>query len=114
MFAETAELRDILVASEPVRSVLAMVPSLDVALLSAIDLSEQSKALEYEVISRETWASLLEAGAVGDICGHYLDSSGNPLHHPLVQRTINPPIDHVLPITHLILAPLATLKFPII
>ena len=114
MFAETAELRDILVACEPVRSVLAMVPSLDVALLSAIDLSEQSKALEYEVISRETRASLLEAGAVGDICGHYLDSSGKPLHHPLVQRTIHPPIDHVLQIRHRILAAGGEHKVPII
>ena len=114
MFAETAKLRDILVASEPVRSVLAMVPSLDVALLSAIDLSEQSKALEYEVISRETWASLLKAGAVGEICGHYLDASGRPLRHPLVQRTIHPPIEDVLKIRHRILAAGGKHKVPII
>ena len=62
MSVETEEFRDLIVSSEPVRSVLAMVASLDMALLSAIDLSEQSKALEYNVISRKTWASLRAAG----------------------------------------------------
>ncbi len=55
MFAETRELRDALVASEPVRGVLDMARRVDIALLSAIDLSEQSKALEYEVITHEDW-----------------------------------------------------------
>ena len=104
MFAETEELRDILVASEPVRSVLAMVPSLDVALLSAIDLTEQSKALEYNVIPRETWHSLRAAGAVGDICGHYLDAKGTPLLHPLTRRTINPSLEQIFQVKHRVLA----------
>jgi DNA-binding transcriptional regulator LsrR (DeoR family) len=90
MFAPTAELRDALLASEPVRSVLAMVPKLDLALLSAIDLTDQSKALEYSVISRNDWRSLRAAGAVGDICGHYLDANGNPVRHPLTTCVINP------------------------
>ena len=92
MFAASAELRDALVASEPVRSVLAMVAKLDLALLSAIDLTEDSKALEYGVISRSDWKSLRAAGAVGDICGHYLDAAGNTIVHPLAERVINPTI----------------------
>jgi DNA-binding transcriptional regulator LsrR (DeoR family) len=95
MFVESEEFRDLIVRSEPVRSVLAMVPALDMALLSAIDLSEQSKALEYNVISRKTWASLRAAGAVGDICGHYLDRDGKPVDHPLCQRTINPSLAQI-------------------
>jgi DNA-binding transcriptional regulator LsrR (DeoR family) len=104
MFAETRALRDALVASEPIRSVLAMAGRVDIALLSAVDLSEQSKALEYEVISREDWRSLRDAGAVGDVCGHYLDSEGNRIIHPLAARMINPPLDHLRAIPELILA----------
>jgi DNA-binding transcriptional regulator LsrR (DeoR family) len=85
MFAPTEELCNALVSSEPVRSVLAMVADLDIALLSA-----QSKALEYGVISRETWRSLRAAGAVGDICGHYLDRDGNSVTRPLTKRVIHP------------------------
>jgi DNA-binding transcriptional regulator LsrR (DeoR family) len=99
MFAASAELRVALVESEPIRSVLAMVPKLDMALLSAIDLTEQSKALEYGVISRADWRSLRAAGAVGDICGHYLDAEGDPVQHPLTSRVVHPPMKslHAIP-----------------
>lgn len=104
MFAESRALRDALVASEPIRGVLAMVPKLDLALLSAIDLSEQSKPLEYGVISRATWRSLREAGAVGDICGHYLDAEGQTIEHPLTSRVVNPTLDNLRRVPELVLA----------
>jgi DNA-binding transcriptional regulator LsrR (DeoR family) len=44
MYAQTAELRDALVDSEPVRGVLQMARGVNMALLSAIDLSDQSRA----------------------------------------------------------------------
>lgn len=104
MFAETPALRDALVASEPVRSVLAMVPELDLALLSAIDLSEHSKSLEYGVISDETRRSLLDAGAVGDICGHYLNTDGQVIEHSLTARVVNPTLADLLSIKERVLA----------
>jgi DNA-binding transcriptional regulator LsrR (DeoR family) len=114
MFAPTAELRDALVSSEPVRSVLAMVTELDVALFSAIDLSEQSKALEYGVISRATWQSLRDAGAVGDICGHYLDKDGRAIVHPLTERVIHPPMRDLVAVRERVLAAGGLQKVPII
>jgi DNA-binding transcriptional regulator LsrR (DeoR family) len=104
MFAPTEQLRDALASSEPVRSVLAMVAELDIALFSAIDLSEQSKALEYGVISREIWQSLREAGAVGDICGHYLDRDGNAVGHPLTRRVIHPEMSDLVAVRERVLA----------
>jgi DNA-binding transcriptional regulator LsrR (DeoR family) len=95
MFVESEDFKALIVRSDPVRSVLSMVSALDMALLSAIDLSEQSKVLEYNVISRKTWASLRSAGAVGDICGHYLDRDGSPVDHPLCRRTINPSLEQI-------------------
>ena len=104
MFAETRPLRDALVASKPIQGVLEMVSGLDLALLSAIDLSEQSKALEYGVISRDTWQSLREAGAVGDICGHYLDAQGTVIDHPLTSLVVNPALKDLLRVPELVLA----------
>jgi DNA-binding transcriptional regulator LsrR (DeoR family) len=114
MFAASAELRQALAESEPVRSILAMVPKLDMALLSAIDLTEQSKALEYSVISRADWRSLRSAGAVGDICGHYLGAEGNIVQHPLGTRVINPSIKALQAIPHRVLAAGGTAKVAII
>jgi DNA-binding transcriptional regulator LsrR (DeoR family) len=104
MFAETRELRDALVASKSIRGVLEMVPDLDLALLSAIDLSEESKALEYGVISRDAWQSLRDAGAVGDICGHYLDAQGKAVDHPLTSLVIHPSLEDLLRVPVLVLA----------
>ena len=114
MFAASTELRHALAESEPVRSVLAMVPKLNMALLSAIDLTEQSKALEYGVISRNDWRSLRAAGAVGDICGHYLDTEGNMVAHPLGMRVINPPIKSLQAIRLRVLAAGGLVKVAII
>jgi DNA-binding transcriptional regulator LsrR (DeoR family) len=114
MFAHTEELCNALVSSEPVRSVLAMAAELDIALLSAVDLSEQSKALEYGVISRETWQSLLDAGAVGDICGHYLDIDGRAVPHPLTNRVIHPQMTSLLQVPERVLAAGGLQKIPII
>jgi DNA-binding transcriptional regulator LsrR (DeoR family) len=114
MFTATEKLRDDLVSSEPVRSVLAMVPKLDMALLSAIDLSRHSKALEYGVISRAAWESLRRAGAVGDICGHYLSADGKPIAHELCQRVINPSLKDLRAIPELVLAAGGKEKAPIV
>jgi DNA-binding transcriptional regulator LsrR (DeoR family) len=114
MFAETKQLRDALVASDPVQTTLKMTGQLDIALLSAVDLSAQSKALEYGVISRELWRSLRDAGAVGDICGHYLDSEGKPVDHPIAARTINPPLQDIRKVPELVLAAGGRHKVPII
>lgn len=114
MFAQTAELRDALAGSEPVRSVLQMARRVDMALLSAIDLSAQSKALEYGVISPADRQSLLDAGAVGDVCGHYLDIDGHPIVHSIVQRTIHPALGDLRQIPELILAAGGAHKVPII
>lgn len=114
MLVESSDLRKLLMASEAVRAVLQMTPRLDVALLSAVDLSRDSRALEYGVISREAWRSLRTAGAVGDICGHYLDPDGTVVDHAIARRTINPPLADLRSIKTLILAAGGAQKAPVI
>lgn len=104
MYAQSQELRDALLSSEPVQSVISSVSKLDMALLSAIDLSEESKALEYKVIDHATWSSLRDCGAVGEICGHYLDINGKTIEHPLTSRVVRPPYDALAAIRNLVLA----------
>ena len=114
MLADTADLRRMLVQSNPVREVLQMVRKLDMALLSAVDLSRHSKALEYGVISRDNWRSLRAAGAAGDVCGHYLTVEGRPVDHPVASRTINPPLGELRSVPNLVLAAGGAEKAPII
>lgn len=114
MFADSKALRDALAASDAIRRVLGMVRKLDMALLSAVDLSRESKALEYGVISRELRLSLRESGAVGDICGHYLDREGRPVDHPFAERAIHPPLSELRKVPELVLAAGGAQKAPIV
>ena len=66
------------------------------------------------MISRALWRSLREHGAVGDICGHYLDADGRLVVHPVTSLTINPDFDKLRKIPRLVLAAGGRAKVPII
>lgn len=92
MFADSKEMRELLCTSSAIEQVLQRVPDIDVALLSAADLTPQSRSLQYGLIDDDLRQSLLKAGAVGDICGHFLDAEGNAVDHPLVEKVVAPSI----------------------
>ncbi|GEP60212.1 sugar-binding transcriptional regulator [Reyranella soli] len=104
MIADSRELRDALVRSTHVAAALAAVRSVNRALLSAVDLTNRSRALEYGVITRDTLRSLRTAGAVGDIAGHYLNASGSLVSHPLVDRVISVDLTSLRAVGELVLA----------
>lgn len=114
LIADSEALKQALVQSESIKTVLRMVEQVDMALLTAKDLTEQSTALLHEVISRETCDSLLAAGAVGDICGHYLDINGVPVDHPVAQCVINPSLAQMRAIPEIVLAAGGVHKMPVV
>lgn len=114
MIADSEALRDSLARSQQVASVLSAVRKADRALLSAVDLTEQSKALEYGVITRAMWSALRKTGAVGDIAGHYLAADGTPIDHEIVRRTIRVELATLRAIPELILAAGGAHKVPLI
>lgn len=114
LIAESEGIRLALIGSEPIRTVLKMVEQVDIALLTAKDLTDQSTALRHEVISPETCEALRQAGAVGDICGHYLDAVGNPVEHPIARCVINPALEQIRRIPQIVLAAGGTHKAPIV
>ena len=114
MFADDRGMRDALVASGSVRETFDQVRKVDVALVSAVDLTLQSRSVEYGLVSEELRQSLLAAGAVGDICGHYLTANGDTVAHEVTEHIVAPPIDELLAIPHVVLASGGQAKVPII
>jgi DNA-binding transcriptional regulator LsrR (DeoR family) len=104
MIADSAATRDALVGSSAIRSVLDAARDVDVALFSAVDLSDASRALEYGVITKDECASLRDAGCVGDIAGQYLGRDGAPIDHPFVGRVVAPALGDLLGIKEIVLA----------
>lgn len=114
MFVSSPEARDILCAEPSVRTVLDRAVQADVALISASDLGDDSKNLVYNVIDRPLRASLVEAGAVGDSCGIYLDAKGGRVEHPVTRRMIVPDYHRLLEIPTIVLASGGSAKVPIL
>lgn len=114
MFAESQQMRDALTASAAVRETLAEVRNVTIALLSAVDLTAQSRSLEYGIITESQRRELLDAGAVGDVCGHHLTADGTRANHPLNHRTVAADLNDIRTIPHLILASGGLQKVPII
>jgi len=114
LIAETESLKLALTESEPIRTVLKMVEQVNIALLTAKDLTDQSTALKHGVISQETCDLLRKAGAVGDICGHYLNVNGNFVAHPIAKRVIHPSLEQIRAIPEIVLASGGVHKVPII
>jgi DNA-binding transcriptional regulator LsrR (DeoR family) len=104
MLAETVEQKHVFAESPQVAEVMRLVESLDVTVLTAIDMSERSGALEYGVITREEWQSLKRANVVGDICGHYLDQDGRQVDHSVARRTLRSPFQTLQNVDRRILA----------
>ncbi|MEX0694038.1 MAG: sugar-binding transcriptional regulator [Rhodospirillales bacterium] len=104
MIAETAELKDALVKSGPVRRIHDMTKKVDIALLSVVDLTAKTRMIDYGVLSRDEIRSLKAAGAVGNICDHYLDAHGRLIDHDINARTISIAPDAIARIPYVILA----------
>ena len=56
------------------------------------------------MLTPETRASLTEAGAVGDLCGYYMNADGQLIDHPLNRRVIGLSPDALRKIKTVILA----------
>ena len=114
MFADSAAAAAALLASRSLAETFGQVRTVTVALISAVDLTAQSRSLEYGLISEDLRRSLLAAGAVGDICGHYLDADGVSVEHEIRHRIVAPPIEDLLAVPHLVLASGGRQKTPIL
>src|SRR3546814_160004 len=114
MIADNPSTKKALMDSAPIRAVLDIARKVDIALLTAVDLSPKSRIMKYGVLSEEAFRSLVEAGAVGNICDYYLDADGNLLDHAINERTVSVPLDIVRSIPRTVLAAGGGFKVPII
>lgn len=82
------ETRDILRQQMMIRDVLERAGKLDCALVSVGGLGPESTMERLDLVSDADRKSLMDAGAVGDLLGHFIDADGMPVDHPLNRRVI--------------------------
>jgi DNA-binding transcriptional regulator LsrR (DeoR family) len=88
----------VFVASEAVRTTLWTEPGLrdlrerarkiDMALVSVGDVSEQATLFREGLVPKAQVASLIKAGAVGEVLCHFIDAEGKVIDHPVNRRAV--------------------------
>ena len=106
--------RDILVKQSMVRDVFEQGAKVEVALLSAGELTAPNTMTQLGLISTAEALSLSKAGAVGDICGHWIDKRGKAIDHPINRRVIALPLGRLKNIPCVILASGGIHKVPVL
>jgi DNA-binding transcriptional regulator LsrR (DeoR family) len=85
---DSEETRDVFLNQSMVRDVFERGGNVDLALLSAGELKGPNTMSQVGLISKTEAASLRKSGAVGDICGHWIDRNGKIVDHPINRRVV--------------------------
>jgi DNA-binding transcriptional regulator LsrR (DeoR family) len=80
--------RDLLAQQPMIKDVFERLRKVDLVLVSAGGLAPDSTIHQVDLITEADAKSLKEAGAVGDLCAHWLDVEGRLVDHPLNKRAV--------------------------
>ncbi len=86
--ADSEATRDLLAQQPMIKDVYERLRKVDLVLVSAGGLADDSTIHHVDLISAADAKSLKEAGAVGDLCAHWLDVHGRLVDHPLNKRAV--------------------------
>lgn len=113
VFATTPASRDTIMAQDVLMDIYAQAKRVDLAFVSVGDLTDRSMMVRLTAVADEV-AALREAGAVGDLLGHFLDAKGNLVDHSINQRVISLGLEDLRAIDTVVLASGGLYKLPIL
>jgi DNA-binding transcriptional regulator LsrR (DeoR family) len=87
-FTDTEATREILMNQPMLRDVYERGRKVDLAFLSVGELGKNSTMVKLGLISTDEVKTLQNAGAVGDLCSHWLDAKGRFVEHALNRRAV--------------------------
>ena len=104
LVVDSAETKQRLIQSCGLDKLYAMAEHLDLAVISAGDISAQSTSLVRHLISPSEHDELVALGCVGDVMCHFFDAEGRPVPHPVNDRIMSIGLEAVRKAGHLVLA----------
>ena len=114
LYAGSKDSRDTLMGLDVFRAVLDKIRRLDAVTMAAGDTSAQSILVKDGLPGDIAIGELIEAGAVGDILGQFLDARGRPIDHPINDRVIGVGLRDLFEMNSVILAAGGAHKVPIL
>ncbi|MCB1377946.1 MAG: sugar-binding transcriptional regulator [Alphaproteobacteria bacterium] len=85
---DTRSTRDVLMAQAMLREVFEKGEKVDLAFISVGELTTNSTMSRVGLVTPQDVEELIAAGAVGDICAHWIDREGRLVDHPLNSRVV--------------------------
>ena len=95
LVVDSAATRQTLIERCGLGDIFELAKSLDAVVLGAAGMGADATAHVSKFISNADRASLLKAGAVGDVLFNFFDSSGKLVGHPINERVMSVPLDIV-------------------
>ena len=96
--------RDLFLSQYALKEHFAKFKSLDAVLLTCSNVSGKSFLVEHGLPQELTPEALIEAGAIGDVLGQFLDRDGRSVSEEIDNRTIGMPLEDVIDIPEKIMA----------
>ncbi|NVK35069.1 MAG: transcriptional regulator [Rhodobacteraceae bacterium] len=106
--------RDLFLSQYALKEHFEKFEKLDAVLLTCSNVSQKSFLVEHGLPKEITPEGLVEAGAIGDVLGHFLDKDGNSVSVDVDQRTIGMPLEQVFAVPEKIMAAAGAHKVGII
>ena len=104
VFVASEATRSALWAEPALRDLLRRARKVDLAVVSVGDVSADSTLFHEGLLPRSNVASLIAAGAVGEVLCHFLDADGNVVDHPVNRRVIAVPLDDLRRVPKIVIA----------
>jgi len=87
-YAESKAVRDYFMSHEDIAQTLARARNAQIALVGIGDARDESAVVQMGCFSQSDMTHLRQAGAVGDILGHFFDIRGVPIQNGMANRTV--------------------------
>jgi DNA-binding transcriptional regulator LsrR (DeoR family) len=102
-FTDSEESRALLLRQPMIEDAFAHARGVDMAYISVGGLDMQTSMARLGLLHEDDLETLRRAGAVGDICGYWVDADGGAVDHPLNRRVIAVELDALLDIPQVVL-----------
>lgn len=106
--------RDLFLSQTMLKEHFQKFDTLDAVLLTCSNVSSKSFLVSHGLPKEMTTDRLIEAGAIGDVLGHFLDKDGNSVSQEIDARTIGMPLESVKKVPEKIMAAAGPHKVEII
>lgn len=104
LVVDSADTRHRLMQHQGIRRLMSMAATLDIAVVSAGDISSSSGSLVRHLIEPQDHSELLAMGCVADVMCNFLDSNGMLVPHPINKRIMSVDLESIRKARHVVVA----------